>query len=393
MYEQFYGGYSNALEEFPEEFNLRWAAHLQAGRIAAFLRRSSAQIEATTPGLASMIERGLASLPVDPRAAFDWMWCPEPSLLPLAREPLMPSAPSSRAAALALHFASLGVEGEWQILFDQSSGLRFTRWFFANVIHASLLSDSGNVCLELTNIFGESERLKWQRGPNRWDLVIGSSAPSPVIDWGGTEITIMPLQRGQVTRDADIVPVDAAMESHIRAGLELIAETSPAYVEWVARLLRFIVPLRPIPGMFRNASNPNCCSCVMMTVQPDAPRIAETFVHEVSHQYFDLLESFTPLFNGNETREFWSPPRRENRPLRGILIAHHAFVNCLVYYQLQMAKGMYPPSDFGRTFDELVDWKDQMEAHLGATDGLTAAGEELWRRLRQRAGLLELMAT
>jgi hypothetical protein len=392
MYEQYYSGYSNALEKFPEEFNLRWAAHLQAGRIAAFLRRNGAQIEAIAPGVAGMIERGLASLPADPRAAFDWLWCPEPSLLPLTREPLTPLAPLSRAAALALHFASLGIEGEWRIAFDQPGGLRFDHWFLADILGAELVAESDRGYLTLTTRLGDRERLEWRRGPIGWTLVAGSRAPSPVIEWGGAKIMIMPLQRGQATRDAEIVPVDPAMEPNIRAGLELIAETSPAYVEWVARLLRFIVPLSPTPGMFRNASNPNCCSCVMMTIHPDAPRIGETFVHEASHQYFDLLESFTPLLNGNETREFWSPPRRENRPLRGILIAYHAFVNCLVYYQLQMAKGMYPPSDFGRTFDELVDWKDQMEVHLAGTDGLTAAGTELWLRLRERASLLDLMA-
>ena len=57
-----------------------------------------------------------------------------------------------------------------------------------------------------------------------------------------------------------------------------------------------------------------------------------------------------------------------------------------------MARGMRPPSDFGRTFDELVDWQKQLEAHLAASDGLTPVGEALWRRLQDRVALLDLAA-
>jgi len=388
MFDDCFTGYSNALEAFPEEFNWRWVARLQSSRIDTMLVASAAMLDHDAPGLSAMIADAMARLPTDPKARFDWLWCPEPSLLSLARDPDGAGAATGRAAALALHFAACGVPGEWRADFVPPVGLRFDRWWIADVERAALRAEGNQVALDVV-ASGRAQRLMWQRDSADWHMVEGGLAAAPQIDWHGARIRIMPVARGQATKDMDVIPATDAMRDDVRRALDLIEASSPAYVEWVARMLRIIVPWRPSGGAFRNASNPNCCSCVMLTIHPDTPRIAETFVHEVSHHYFDVLECVSPLVNGRDLAEYWSPPRKELRPLRAILVAHHAFVNCMLYYQLQAARGISMPSDFGRTFDELVDWQAQLESHLAGSDGLSDTGTMLWRRLADRVAMME----
>jgi HEXXH motif-containing protein len=390
MFDAFYPGYSNALESFPTDFHLRWTGELQRERVRAFLRHRAAELRRVDPALETMVQAGLANVSADPAAAFEQLWRPEISLLSLDRTPAGASPAAGRGAALALHWATCGSEGEWQAELDPPIGLRFDRWWIDAVRRVRLRAAGGDVSLAATLAGGERISLAWRRSEDgRWDLVEGAWPSGLELDWQGARILLLPLKRGQADRDADVIAPEPAMLGHIEAALRLIEASSPAFTEWVARMLRIIVPWRATEGLFRNASNPNCCGCVMMTVHADTARIAETFVHEISHHYFDVLESMADLVNGRDPREYWSPPRREMRPLRAILVAHHAFMNCLLYYQLQEAAGLRLPSDFGRTFEQLVDWQHQMEDHLAGSDGLTPVGEMLWRRLAARIAFID----
>lgn len=390
IFDDFYRGYSNALESFSDDFHHRWIAQLQRTRIQAFLGRAGNSSEAGA--VDDMIRRGLAAVPADPREAFDWLWWPEIGLLSLERQPGGRNPSLGRGAALALHLASRGVPGAWQANVDPAVGLRFDRWWINDIAQARLESDGSRVAFSAAGADGRRLSLAWEREGDEWRLAEGDLPAAPVLRWRGARILLMPVARGQQERDQDLIAADERMVRFVGDALDLIDRTSPAYTDWVSRMLRIIVPWRPTPGLFRNASNPNCCGCVMMTVHPDIPRVAETFVHEISHHYFDVLESASPLVNGRDTDEYWSPPRREMRPLRAILVAHHAFMNCLLYYQLQEAAGIRMPSDFGRTFAQLEEWQRELERHLSQSDGLTATGEMLWRRLSMRISLLDTVA-
>jgi hypothetical protein len=389
MFDGFFPGYSNALESFALDFHLRWTCQLQRERVRAFIGHRGDALAAADPGLAAMVRAGLADLPEDEALAFEHLWRPEIGLLSLDREPAGSCPIVGRGAALALHWAACGSEGEWRADLDPGTGLRFDRWWIDGVTGARLTASGGRVDLAASLEGGETLELGWRRSETGWALVKGELEAGPELAWQGARILLLPVRRGQAERDADVIAPDAAMMENVEAALRLIERSSPAFTEWVARMLRIIVPWRTTEGLFRNASNPNCCGCVMMTVHPDTARIAETFVHEISHHYFDILESMADLVNGRDAGEYWSPPRREMRPLRAILVAHHAFMNCLLYYQLQEAAGLRLPSNFGRTFAQLVDWQEQLEAHLAGSDGLTEVGDMLWRRLAARIAFVE----
>ena len=70
--------------------------------------------------------------------------------------------------------------------------------------------------------------------------------------------------------------------------------------------------------------------------QPDFPGIVfidmhlgvvpsiELMVHESAHLYFNIAESAAPLLAPNHSALYWSPLRKDPRPLRGIFLAFHA---------------------------------------------------------------------
>ena len=105
----------------------------------------------------------------------------------------------------------------------------------------------------------------------------------------------------------------------------LMSELMPGCLAWVAHATKVLVPLRQgRRTSMRSYSRPDIPGLVFMDVFADKVASIELLVRESAHLHFFLAESAGPVVTPDCTRLYWSPLRRDARPLRGIFLAYHA---------------------------------------------------------------------
>ena len=94
--------------------------------------------------------------------------------------------------------------------------------------------------------------------------------------------------------------------------------------------IRVLVPLRNRARLTSVSSTYSSLQgAIGLSHSPDAIVQAETLIHEFSHNKLNLLLEMTALFDPRSPSEasFYSPWREDLRPLRGLLLGSHAFLN------------------------------------------------------------------
>ncbi len=111
--------------------------------------------------------------------------------------------------------------------------------------------------------------------------------------------------------------------------------------------IRVLVPLRNRRRLTSVSSTYSSLQgAIGLSHSPDPIVQAETLIHEFSHNKLNLLLDMTSLFDSGSPSEasFYSPWREDLRPLRGLLLGSHAFLNtarfggwCLQHLELESA--------------------------------------------------------
>lgn len=132
----------------------------------------------------------------------------------------------------------------------------------------------------------------------------------------------------------------AAM-ARLAAGLGLMAQVWPAAAETLARHVRGLVLLAP-RGYERSHSPQSLCGTIMMTA--GAPEtVGDLLCHESSHVRMHWVKAVDPLVVATdpaaEAAGFDSPWRSDKRPLDGLLLGVHAFLNVCAWYDRLAARG------------------------------------------------------
>jgi HEXXH motif-containing protein len=107
-------------------------------------------------------------------------------------------------------------------------------------------------------------------------------------------------------------------------------------------------------------------------------RLAEALLHEAGHLQLSLVERFVPLVTEGSTT-FYSPWRRKQRPLRGVL--HGLYVFGLIAEWI--ARSGAPADRVQRRVAEIRDDAAQL-CEFPKTKGLTASGATLARIILAR---------
>lgn len=171
-----------------------------------------------------------------------------------------------------------------------------------------------------------------------------------------------------------------------RAGvdaLDLLAVHAPHYSAWVMHLLRKVVPLAPKPGQWNSGGDNYQWGLIYSSAMGDALPIAETVIHEITHQYLFLATRLGPIDDGTETRLFYSPVRGIPRPIEFIVIAYHAFANVYLFYD-ELARCGVEEARSREQLTTLLPQLRTLEEAIDATSALTSIGVALCQPLQRR---------
>jgi HEXXH motif-containing protein len=155
---------------------------------------------------------------------------------------------------------------------------------------------------------------------------------------------------------------NSAAREHVEHGvcdaLSLLRRIWPQSVPDLLVVVRGVVAITAPSGVTYSASAPAVPGAILLTVREnEAPEIvAECLIHEAAHVKLDTLWSLAPMLtNGSEAR-FRHPWREDMRPMRGVLLGAHAFLNVAEMDRRGLASGieaMQSPHQFKRRREEL----------------------------------------
>ncbi len=380
-------GFSNPFEPFDEEFRVRWARLVSAQRARVFLDRWSPALRRESDGLEDTLRAFAERLAgaADDDELFEIAWHPFCNLAPIDEgDANSPAAALARAAQFTLRLAEFDAGVTVNVRLPAPVALGFNRYQLPVAAELRLTGRGSTRRIDLLQRDGWTIH-RFEREGAEWRLRSGKALLQPVVSIAGEQILVYPLARSIERPDERVIPADAAAVGVLQSALELIERTSAAYSGWIARMLRAVVPLRPAPGRFDSETFASLYGTAYISLHPDVIRLAETLVHEVSHDYLHLLSSVDRLADGPGGEDLFSPVRQCSRPAIGVLKAQHAFVNALVFYYLLELSGVTLEGAYIRGIDKLEDWRSDMEASLEHARSVTSFGECLWRPLARRA--------
>lgn len=386
-------GYSNPFEPFDEGLHRGWMAAVQAARLRAFVGRWDRELESRGRGLRNALERFAERCEHDGAAPqlFETLWHPFSNLTGLSpAEDVLVEAAGARALQWALRVAEGGSAVDCEASVSRPIRLGFAHLLLPAATRFVVEGDGESCTLRLLMADGWSvEELR--RTSGAWHHLAGRAEALPSVDCGERRIVVGPFSRWSLSPDDEVIAATPAMISTLQAALHLIIERSPTYRAWIERLLRVVVPLRPVSGKDTSETYPTVNGAVYLSIRDDVTTTAETLVHEISHEYLHAAQTMEPLAEPLGAEVFYSPPRRMDRPVVGILKAQHAFGNVLLFHHLLRLAGAPLDEACARNVEELEAWRAHFEACLGRSTTLTAAGHEIWRPLARRVHQIQAL--
>lgn len=126
-------------------------------------------------------------------------------------------------------------------------------------------------------------------------------------------------------RDAD----PGVAENGLLGALSLLSEIWPESLLDLAAFVRGIAAIETGTGSIFSASSASIPGAILVTIRAETmPEIvAECLVHEMSHVKLDALWAVHPLLDNGPEAIYRHPWRSDDRPMRGVLLGAHAFLN------------------------------------------------------------------
>ena len=163
-------------------------------------------------------------------------------------------------------------------------------------------------------------------------------------DRGGHFWSIPEIRGFQVLNDApEVAAVMAHMQlceredlpasmANLASGLSFLKDVWPAAYFACVRQIKGIVLLQE-RGYTRSHSPLSLLGVIGLTAG-DEVSVGDLLVHESSHVRLELMRQFDPLWEDREPdKRHESPWREDARPLWGLILGVHAFLNVAQYYQ------------------------------------------------------------
>jgi HEXXH motif-containing protein len=354
------------------------AAHAQAYR-AEFLEHFGDLLAARSPGLAEL----LRSLD-DHEVRFDDAWDVSVGYMRRAVLDDDPESALQHAAALGLRLNAFGVPGEWEVELGDARRLRLDGWLLPAARKLSVRAQPDSIEVGLGAKLRRGAEFERYRGAWR-----GRGAePLPSERVYGCPVTVLEepaldgLRFGGELTFSRLTPDQILAK--VRRSMQLLRDCAPEYLPWTQGVLRSVIPLHAERSEIRSGSDLDKPGAVQASFPIRTVALAETWVHECSHQYFQILTRVGPLEDGTDTELYYSPVRQMGRPIAMILLAYHAFANVLLFYRSCRAAGPANREYLEVNELRLVPQLRQLEAPLRKTPALTELGRALFEPLAAR---------
>ena len=357
------------------------------GWVQPFVERFATELDRSSDGLGEYLVGWARSMP-----DFDVAWAPAASALRSAvlgrvRDPLR------AAGACAVHLTASGVAGDWHLRLDDRHRYWWRDWVLPPAADYRGTRAQGATRLELVLEGGTRLELGADGEDTALDALGAERATG--LEWSGGNLRI--LGPGDVAalhelpdarKQAELAPSMAAVRC--RSALALIERHAPVYAPWVARVVRGILVLEGSAGIMHSASSDGVPGIIALSI-PDPSAldvaIAETFVHEASHQYFNVLSCLGPVHDRTVGETCYSPFKQTERPPDAILLAYHAFANVALFHRDCLASGVddggYCESNLARHLEDLKP----LQSFLAKSRSITPLGQALWQPLAERIAL------
>jgi HEXXH motif-containing protein len=285
------------------------------------------------------------------------------------------------AAALALHLHWNGYCSEWNAHFPVPVRLRFGHWLLPPCDDLRVRADPRAIDIVATRA-GASTTHRFERrldSPPPED-VIGL----PVLPRTGTLWTVLCRDGLSATGLRDQPgQIDSAgfstFAASCHAAVDLLDEYTKPYSDWVDGVIRYLVPLvGDSLDRFDSGSRHLLPGLLYLTNRHSPAQVAETFVHEASHQYFYILQRLETLFDPVDTGLYYSAVKGIGRPIGHILLAYHAFGNVCLFHRMAREAGYAGSAELAAYQAKLLNQVYELEAQLAKANSLTPSGLELW---------------
>lgn len=126
----------------------------------------------------------------------------------------------------------------------------------------------------------------------------------------------------------------ADAKESISRSVKWIASISQRHAIWVTRLIRgFAVTVMPPDNELSSGSYFTRPGLVHVSFPLDPVLLAETLVHEASHQHYMLMNSVIRFVDAGANHLVYSPIKQKRRPLDRTLFAFHACFNIWDFFE------------------------------------------------------------
>ncbi|WP_369780687.1 HEXXH motif-containing putative peptide modification protein [Streptomyces sp. R33] len=170
----------------------------------------------------------------------------------------------------------------------------------------------------------------------------------------------------------------------VESAFDLLKSFAPIYLDWVTKVVKYAVPLTPVSGRDVSHSSNMRPATIAFSANRNPAALAETLVHEASHQYCNILRRLGRLDDGTDPTVYHSPLRDTGRPIGKILVAYHAVANIFLWNRISMDAGAADIDHFHQNAVTLPRQLQVLDEALVATRSLTPLGKLLWEPLRAR---------
>jgi hypothetical protein len=167
-------------------------------------------------------------------------------------------------------------------------------------------------------------------------------------------------------------------------GIKLISLAAPEYIPWLEEAYRGLLIFKVSESeRFRSGTEFNLPGLIAVSDNCSPLEMAESLIHECSHQLFFLASISMRFTDSNINESFYSPIRDQHRSTQRVLIGAHAVANISRFYRRLLGCDIYRETAAER-FSHFSNWfENDYVTALDSSSALTEGGKLFWRNLKE----------